>query len=115
MQCDNECYAIPPLPLFFQMIILSHNDNFKSSAHIQLKTTLSQVFSEHKQAPTPPKSFSSISEVSMTFRSKVLSRTSLRKNRYFWLFWLILQLSVGCFDRNDQKAHIRTKIFHLSL
>ena len=34
-----------------------------------------QVFSEHEQAPTPLKSFSSISEVSMTFRSKVLSRT----------------------------------------
>ena len=38
-----------------------------------------QVFSEHEQAPTPLKSFSSISEVSMTFRSKVLSRTSLEK------------------------------------
>ena len=35
-----------------------------------------QVFSEHEQAPTPLKSFSSISEVSKTFRLKVLARTS---------------------------------------
>ena len=34
------------------------------------------------------------------------------ENRYFWP---ILQLPVGFFDRNGQKAHLRTKTFHLSL
>ena len=41
--------------------------------------TYEQVFSEHEQAPTPPKLFSSISVDSITFRSEVLSRTSLAK------------------------------------
>ena len=44
--------------------------------HFKYRNLKTQVFSEHEQAQTPPKSFSSISEVSMTFRSKVLSRTS---------------------------------------
>ena len=73
-----------------------------------------QVFSEHEQAPTPPKSFSSISELSKTFRSKVLSRTNLEKP----LFLAILAnfTTFGrVFDRNGQKAHPRTKTFHLSL
>ena len=131
-----------------------------------------QVFSEHEQAPTPPKSFSSISEISMTFRSKVLFHTSLEKSLFLAILanfttsgrvfltemvkrhiygprlfiWAYNQVSMtfrskvlartssrletllffgyfgqfynfrsGVFDRNDQKAHLRTKTFYLSL
>ena len=56
-------------------------------------------------------------QVSMTFPSKVLARTSssLEKPLFFLLFLPVLQFPVGCFDRNGQKAHLRTKTFHLSL
>ena len=46
------------------------------ASSIQKFWPVQQVFSEHEQTPTPPKSFSSISEDSITFRSRVLSHTS---------------------------------------
>ena len=73
---------------------------------------IKQVFSEHEQAPTPSKSFSNISEDSITFRSKVLSRTSLEKKRYFGQFYNFWS---GIFDRNAQKAHLWTNTLQLSL
>ena len=49
-----------------------------------------QAISEHEQVPTPPMSFSSISDVSMTFRSKFYPvQAQVLKTRYFGLFWPI--------------------------
>ena len=41
-----------------------------------------QVFSEHEQAPTPPKSFSSISEVSMTTSGRVFLTEMVKRHIY---------------------------------
>ena len=55
-------------------------------------------------------------QVSKTFRSKVLARTSSSlENRYLEYFGQFDHFRWGVFDRNSQKAHLRTKTFHLSL
>ena len=56
-------------------------------------------------------------QVSKTFRSKVLARTSSNLGKpLFWANLANLTTSAGVvFDRNGQNAHLRTKTFHLSL
>ena len=63
------------------------------------------VFSEHEQAPTPQKSFSSMSEVSMTFRSKVLSRRMLEKKTPFLAILANLTTSGRVFLTEMVKRH----------
>ena len=72
---------------------------------------LSEMVKRHIYGPRP--FIWAYNQVSMTFRSNVLARTrSNLGNRYFGQFdhfrW-------GVFDRIGQKAHLRTKTFHLSL
>ena len=62
-----------------------------------------EVFVKHEQAPTALK----LEGVWVFVDFKYI----LYENRYFWP---ILQFPVGFFDRNGQKAHLRTKTFHLS-
>ena len=102
------------LPILTVTIAISVNRINNKLYH---KTLNKQVFSEHEQAPTPPKSFSSISEVSMTFRSNVLARTSSSLEKPLFLAILANFTTSGrvFFDRNGQKAHLRTKTLHLSL
>ena len=62
-----------------------------------------EVFVKHEQAPTAPK---------LGVWVFVDFKYIFYENRYFWP---IYNFRSGVFDRNSQKAHLRTKTFHLSL
>ena len=85
-------------------MVISRNHDTKTKCFNGLCTKYKEVFVKHEQAPTAPK----LEGVWVFVDFKYI----FYENRYFWP---ILQLPAGFFDRNGQKAHLRTKTFHLSL
>ena len=87
-----------------------------------------EVFVKHEQAPTAPK-LEGVCFLFVDFKNMYIFyenryflanwtasvQAQVLKTCYFWLFWPILQLPVGCFDRNGQKAHLLIKTSYLSL
>ena len=63
-----------------------------------------EVFVKHGQAPTAPK-------LEGVWFLQILNKFSMKTA----IFDQFCNYRPGVFDRNGQKAHLRTKTFHLSL
>ena len=84
-------------------------------ANLTTSGRVAEMVKRHIYGPRP--FIWAYNQVSMTFRSKVLARTSssLEKPLFFGYFGQFYNFRSGVFDRNGQKAHLRTNPFHLSL
>ena len=117
----EEAPTVPKLEgewFFVDFKYIFYETRFFTNLTTSGRVLLIEMVKRHIYGPRP--FISAYNQVSVTFCAKVPARTSssLEKPLFFAIFCYFCQFDhfrSGIFDRNGQKAHLRTKTFHLSL